>query len=299
MRLHYFLLFSSRNGERCHGFLMIIGHSSNDTFHERATEFYDVVTVFVFAECCQRVGSASRVAFSECAGKPVIGHVLNISRILRTDFIDQLVQRPSITFPIKFHVSAHDFCLYIVGLNGKRAIQSGLFVGVTPEIFVTERNLQQRGKIERVEFGRVLKVLQRLFLFTLATQNGTLQFEYFRIVRQSLARRGEFGQRAIIVEVSHVQILGTGEMGFTRIGTKADCGLNGFVRERQSRRRAIDTKKIELLVSSGELAIRMKKCRIVRDRLVQQINCLQEVRFCASRKICLYKEKILGAAVQN
>ena len=32
---------------------------------------------------------------------------------------------------------------------------------------------------------------------------------------------------------------------------------------------AIDTKKIELLVCPGELAIRLKKSRIVRDRLVQ------------------------------
>jgi hypothetical protein len=50
--LHYFLLFSPSNGERRHGFLMIIDHSRNETFHESATQFYAVITVFIFAERC-------------------------------------------------------------------------------------------------------------------------------------------------------------------------------------------------------------------------------------------------------
>jgi len=88
MRLHGFLLLGSSSGERRHRFFVIIRHSRNETFHEKATEFYDVIAIFVFAEGCQCIGSASRVAFSERARKPGIGDVLNIIRIGRTNFIN-------------------------------------------------------------------------------------------------------------------------------------------------------------------------------------------------------------------
>ena len=60
----------------------------------------------------------------------------------------------------------------------------------------------------------------------------------------------------------------------------------------------IDTKKIELLVSQGELTIRLKKRWIMPDGLIQQINRAQKVWFCAGREICLEKKKIFGAAVE-
>src|SRR5262249_8962040 len=86
--LHNFFLLSSSSSERRDGFFMIIGHSRNKTFYERASEFYDVIAVLVFSERCQGIGSAGGIAFGECAGKPVIGYVFNISRILRADLID-------------------------------------------------------------------------------------------------------------------------------------------------------------------------------------------------------------------
>src|SRR5262245_11741066 len=204
MSLHDFLLFSSSSGERRHRFLMVIGHSRNKTFHERATEFYDVVTKFIFAERSQAIGSTSSVAFSQRTDEPIIGHIRNINRILYANFINQIPQRPGISFPIQFHGSAHDFCLNVVGFDGQGAIKGLLFLGITPQILVTKRDLKQRGEIEWIELGGALKILQCLILFALATQNSTLQLEYGGIIGKALARSGKFSQGALVIEIAPV-----------------------------------------------------------------------------------------------
>ena len=53
--------------------------------------------------------------------------------------------------------------------------------------------------------------------------------------------------------------------------------LDGGFSQRQTRGRAIEPKEVELVMSPGKLAVGLEKGWIMRDSLVQEIDCLQQI----------------------
>jgi hypothetical protein len=60
-------------------------------------------------------------------------------------------------------------------------------------------------------------------------------------------------------------------MPFARIRTEAKRPLDGGLRPRQTRRRAIEAIKVNPVVYPGELAIRLEKGRVMLNSLIQQM----------------------------
>src|SRR5690349_8019302 len=91
---------------------------------------------------------------------------------------------------------------------------------------VTERNLLQQKTITRIEIDSALQATDCLFLFTLPTLMVTTQLENTGVVRQLLGGDFKFGQSAVIIEVSSIEVLSARQMYFTSIRTEAMRGLN-------------------------------------------------------------------------
>jgi hypothetical protein len=127
------------------------------------------------------------------------------------------------------------------------------------------------------------RVTQRFFLFALPTLNVTLQLEYLWIVGQALTRHGEFSKSSVII-LSLVKLFGVREADFASIRAKARCGLNRRFRKREARGAMVVAQEVKVAMSRAELAVRLEKRRVARDRLIQQINCLEKVRSCAGAK---------------
>src|SRR5882724_7618668 len=88
-------------------------------------------------------------------------------------------------------------------------------------------------------------------------------------------------------------------MHFAYIGTKAKGRLDGRLSQRQARRRAIPAIEVNVVVSPGQLAIRLEKGRIMRDSLVQQIGRLEQTRFPGSGGAHDgIQKKIFGAVIK-
>src|SRR5262245_40553603 len=111
---------------------MIVGHSRDETFYKRSIESYNVTPILIFTQRRQGIGSTGRIESSERAGKPVISHVLNLSRIRRPYFLDRLMQRPGVSSRIKFYSSPNNFCLNVSRLDCQSAIESDPLLIITP-----------------------------------------------------------------------------------------------------------------------------------------------------------------------
>ena len=66
-----------------------------------------------------------------------------------------------------------------------------------------------------------------------------------------------------------------GKMHFACVRTETKCRLDRCVRQRQACGGMVETKEVKEIMSPGELTIRLDKCRVARDSLVQQIGSLQ------------------------
>ena len=66
----------------------------------------------------------------------------------------------------------------------------------------------------------------------------------------------------------------TRKVCFACIGTEAKRRLDRRFRQRQTRRRTVETKVVKLIMNPRELAIRLEKRWVVRDGLIQQIGGL-------------------------
>ena len=69
---------------------------------------------------------------------------------------------------------------------------------------------------------------------------------------------------------------------FASIRPQAKCGLNGGFRLGQSGRSVMVAGEVNYIVSIRELAIRQKLPRVLRDSLIQQVDCLEQSRLCVA-----------------
>src|SRR4029450_3666891 len=96
--------------------------------------------------------------------------------------------------------------------------------------------------------------------------------------RQGLAGNLQFSQGAIKIAVAAIKMLCPCVVRFAGIWTDAKCFLDGCLRHGQARRSTVVLQPIELVMSKGELAIRLKKRWVARHGSVQQIDCLPKIR---------------------
>src|SRR4029453_10340226 len=88
-------------------------------------------------------------------------------------------------------------------------------------------------------------------------------------------------------------------MYFPCIGTKARGRLNGRFSQLQARGCAIPAIEVNVVVSPGQLAIRLEKRRVTGDSLIQQIGRLEQTRLPgASRAHNSIQKKSFGAAIK-
>src|SRR6266446_1536399 len=92
-----------------------------------------------------------------------------------------------------------------------------------------------------------------------------------------MARRGEFSQGPLVIEVSSIKIFCACQVCLPSVRSDAKRRLDRRFRERQTCRTMIEAKEVKLVRGVGKLAIGLEKRRITGDSLVQQIGGLEQI----------------------
>src|SRR5947199_9712572 len=104
--------------------------------------------------------------------------------------------------------------------------------------------------------------------------NDPHHLKYARVVGKSLASDFQFGQRAVIISITSIDMHRLCEVRFARIRVQTKSGIDRVLRHGQPRGGMVDAIEIKLIMSKGQLAIRIEKRWVARDSPVQQIDCL-------------------------
>src|SRR4029453_822036 len=201
-----------------------------------------------------------------------------------------------IGLPVKLKSRKRDFRVEVIWLDRQRAFQHRLFVSIAMENSVTERNLLKRFSVSGVEIACAFQVLHGLLPASLPPLDISHHPEYPRVIRQGLASNVQLSQRPTIIELAMIKISRMRQVRFTRICTKAKRALDCRLRQRAACRRMVEAKEIELVVSIGELTVRLEKGGIPCEGLVQQVDCLKQICFQTTAKT--QREEILGPIVE-
>src|SRR5438094_10587933 len=97
---------------------------------------------------------------------------------------------------MKLHSRERDFRNDIVRVHSQRTVEHCFVFSVTPEDYVTDRNLLKRFSITRVKVNCELEVLHRLLPTSLSLLDVTPELEYPPVIRKRLATNFQLGQRA-------------------------------------------------------------------------------------------------------
>ena len=179
------------------------------------------------------------------------------------------MQWPGIGLPMEFHVGARHFRIDIVRCDGHRTIQHRFFFRISPEESVANRNLLERVEIAWVKLKRALHITQALFVLASPTHNVPGQFGNPRVIRQCPMRHFEFGESPIIIEIPAIQMFRASNVRFSRFGPQLECRLDrSFSRGQTSGRVVGANQEVELIVGERELALRLKKGWVPRQRLI-------------------------------
>src|SRR5262245_45289391 len=212
------------------------------------------------------------------------------------------MQRAGIGFPIQFDPPACRFGLRIVRLNSQHTIQRGFFVSIAAKVVIAKEDLPEQENVARIKLDCSLQVPCGLFPAPLTALDVTLQLEEASLVGQRLASSFQFSQSTVIIDVCAIKMSRTREVCFASIWTEPKGLLNCCFGKRHTRRGMIVAKhRVKLVMSPSELAIRLKKCWVMRGGLVQQINRPQQIRFRATATgLCKAnsQKKTLGAAIK-
>src|SRR5436190_10817227 len=130
--------------------------------------------------------------------------------------------------------------------------------------------------IARVQLESALKIAQTFLISPLASLDGAGQLEDSRIIRQRPACYIELSKSAAIIESAAIQIFAARKVRFACVGAQTECCLHSSLCQRQARGSVINAHKIELVVGISQLAISKKKRRVARNRLIEEVDRLQE-----------------------
>src|SRR5436190_24257269 len=92
---------------------------------------------------------------------------------------------------------------------------------------ISERNLLERGAIARIEINRAFQATHRLFLFTLAALDVTLQLEYSGVIGQGSGGDLLFRQSSVVIQVSTIKVSRAHEVHFASLGMQPQRLLDG------------------------------------------------------------------------
>src|SRR6267143_7231661 len=114
------------------------------------------------------------------------------------------MQGSGVALPFQVHHCALCLGTNIVRCDDQQAIPRRFCVSITPQTAIIKRgNLLEHYNVARIELNGALEGLGCLLVTSLlAPLNVTRQLEYARIIRQSLARKFQFSQSAVIIEIS-------------------------------------------------------------------------------------------------
>src|SRR5207245_10323553 len=112
----------------------------------------------------------------------------------------------------------------------------------------------------------------------LPSLDETHHLKYARVVGKSLASDFQFGQRAVIISITSIEMHRLCEVRFARIRLQTKSGIDRVLRHGQPRWGTVDPIELNLIMGEGQLAIRLQKRWDARDSPVQQIDSLQIIR---------------------
>src|SRR5438105_11756157 len=128
----------------------------------------------------------------------------------------------------------------------------------------------------------------------LPSLDETHHLKYARVVWKSLASDFQFGQRAVIIAITSIEMYRLCEVRFARIRLQTKSGIDRVLRHGQPRWGTVDPIEIKLIMGESQLAIRIQKRWVARDSPVQQIDCLPIIRI---RDISP-KKNVVGARIK-
>src|SRR5438034_4001319 len=111
--------------------------------------------------------------------------------------------------------------------------------------------------------------------------NDPHQSEYSRLIGQGVAGNFQFGQRAVIISITSIEMHRLCEVRFARIRLQTKSGIDRVLRHGQPSWGMVDPIEIKLIMSKGQLAIRIEKRWVARDSPVQQIDSLPKIQYLA------------------
>ena len=161
----------------------------------------------------------------------------------------------------------------IVRFDSQYAIEGRFLFSITAEVSVTK--VVEGVNVARVELKCPLQISSRFFPAPLAPLDVSRYSKYPRIVGQCMPCNFQFSQSGLVIKISVIKVIRSREMYFASIWTDAERFLNGCFGCRQPRRSMVEAKKVNLVMTPGELAIGFEKRWIARYSSVQQIDCLQ------------------------
>src|SRR5947208_11980256 len=124
--------------------------------------------------------------------------------------------------------------------------------------------------------------------------NDPHHLKYARVVGKSLASNFQFGQRAVIIAITSIEMYRLCQVRFAGSRLQTKSGIDRVLRHGQPRWATVDPIEIKLIMGESQLAIRIQKRWVARDSPVQQIDCLPIIRI---RDISP-KKNVVGARIK-
>src|SRR5256886_14884610 len=143
---------------------------------------------------------------------------------------------------------------------------------------VIRSKVHERFKVARVELSCAFQISSGVFPVPLPSLDETHHLKYARVVGKSLASDFQFGQRAVIIAITSIEMYRLCEVRFARIRLQTKSGIDRVFRHGQPRWGTVDPIEIKLIMGESQLAIRIQKRWVARDSPVQQLDCLPIIR---------------------
>src|SRR5207237_8677287 len=107
------------------------------------------------------------------------------------------------------------------------------------------------GKVARIHRESPLPVPRCFLTKSLTPVDIAGQLEDIRIIRQRALGNGEFGPRLLVIEIATVKEISPGKMRLSRIRAQTNNSFERAIRQSQTGRCVIETKKIQVVVGGG------------------------------------------------
>src|SRR5262245_9485153 len=137
------------------------------------------------------------------------------------------MQRSRIGFGVEFDERARHLGNHVVRHDGQYTIQEQFFLSIAPATLVRERSFLQRSNVAGVKLDGALQISCGFFPAPLLSLDVSCQFEYPRSIWCALARKFQFSQCTVVIEMSLVEIVRTRKVRFPCVRTKTNCCLDG------------------------------------------------------------------------